>query len=395
MLKRDPYGHEERWEKWKAENRNGIEGISKYNSDLVLSFLFDMEFGKNVSPKSQKGERSPIRLNELRWKLVQFAKRFPKGLDKITKDEIHKFFFDMRKGTILKHNGKPYLAPGEHVKDFKAFWGWLRRTGRVKEDITIDLRRSDGRKPAWVYLTEEEFKTLANKANSDYRALMWFMYDTGMRVTEAYSIRIKDFSNDFTRLDIRKEYAKTFGRTINLKLCSSLIKEFVKYHKLGPEDFIFVKKPAAFNKYLRTLAGKIFGDGESPARKSYSKMRLYDIRHNACCYWLKRYPTRTGLMYRMGWSEEKEIKYYSEFLGLADQINDADMVVTEDRTSYEKRIETLERQKEETNELIKELMRKVLELQSGLQAGMDQKNKTSSTEFSDGLLASRLNRSSL
>ena len=211
---------------------------------------------------------------------------------------------------------------------------------------------------------------MANQATADYRALMWLMYDTGMRVTEANSIRIKDFSNDFTRLSIRKEYAKTFGRTINLKLCSSLIKEFVKYHNLSPGDFIFVKKPAAFNKYLRTLAGKAFGTGESPARKSYDKMSLYDIRHNSSCYWLKRYPMRAGLMYRMGWSEEREVRYYSEFLGLADQIDDADMVTTEEKSQYEKRIEVLEREREKANELVKELIRQVSELQSGLRVSI-------------------------
>ncbi len=369
MLKRDPYGNAEHWEAWKNENRRGIKGISKPNSDLILSFLFDMEVGKNVSPQSKKGERGYSRLLALKSRLLFFGQKFGnKNLEKITQDEIHKLIFEMRSGKILKNDGQPYLGVGNYVKDFKAFWGWLRRTGRASEDITCDLRRSDGRKPPWVYLTEEEFKTLANKANSDYRVLMWLMYDTGMRVTEAYSIRIKDFSNDFTRLNIRKEYAKTFGRTINLKLCPSLIKEFVKNNHLGPEDFIFTKKTAAFNKYLRNLAGKTFGNSETLARKSYDKMRLYDIRHNACCHWLKRYPTRQGLMYRMGWSEEKEIKYYSEFLGMADQINDEDMVTTEEKNGYEKRIDALERDKTNTNELVKELIRKLNNLQSSLKA---------------------------
>ncbi len=371
MLKRDPYDHARRWEQWKSLNWDGIKSIPKHNSNLILSFLSDMEFGKNTSPRSPKGERCPSRLNELRSKLIFFARRLQKDLDTITKDEIHQLIHDMRKGIILRDNGKPFLAPGEYVKDFKAFWGWLRRTGRASEDITCDLRRSDGRKPPWVYLTEDEFKTLANRAIYDYRVLMWFMYDTGMRVTEAYSIRVKDFSSEFARLSIRNEYAKTFGRTINLKLCPRLLREFVKSHDLGPDDFIFIKKPAAFNKYLRHLAQRTFGNSETPARKPYNKMRLYDIRHNACCYWLKRYPTRQGLMYRMGWSREKEIQYYSEFLGLSDQISDEDMVTAEDKTNYEKRIDALEREKEETNELVKELIRKLADLQSTIRADVE------------------------
>jgi integrase len=364
MLKRDPYKHKERWLKWKADNKNKIKGVSDYNSNLILTFLFDMEIGKNSSPKSKKGERSFIRLNNLKDKMLFFADKFDKDLDKISKDEIHMFFSNMRNGIILRKDGKQYTATGEFVRDFKAFWNWLRRTGRVDKDITEDLRRSDSRKPPWTYLTEEEFKILANKANSDYRALIWLMYDSGMRVTEAYSIRIKDFSKDFTQLAIRDEYSKTFGRTIKLKLCSGLIKELVDIHNLGPDDFIFIKKPSAFNKYLRTNSEKLFGTGETPGRAAYSRMTLYDIRHNSSCYWLKRYPNRTGLMYRMGWSRETMVMYYSEFLGLADQIDDENMVTTEDKNAYVKEIEYLKKKEQKTSEMMEELLTRIKELES-------------------------------
>lgn len=364
MMKRDPYNHEGRWIVWKKENKDGISGITKYNSDLILSFLFDMEQGKNVSPAARKGERSYCRLLALKSRLIFFAQQFRDyKMDRLSKDQIHELCFDMRTGKLKRIDGNMYIGVSSYVKDFKAFWNWLRRTGKVTEDITLDLRRSDGRKPAWVYLTEDEFKMLANNANSDYRALIWLMYDTGMRVTEAFSIRVGDFSQDFTQLNIRKEYAKTFGRIIKLKLCSSFIREYVKMHSLKSEDFIFIKEPPAFNKYLRTMAKKLFGTSESPARKPYSKLRLYDIRHNASCYWLKRYPTTSGLMYRMGWSEEKEVKYYSEFLGQADSIDDDHMITTEDKNRYEKRIELLEKEKDKTSELVKELIRQITGLQ--------------------------------
>lgn len=364
MTKRDPYNHEGRWISWKTATQQGIPGISEYNAKLIQAYLWDMEVGKNVSPVARKGERSYCRLLALKSRLIFFARQCDRlELDKLSRDQLLKLFFDMRNGLLRRKDGGKYIGTGSYVKDFKAFWNWLRRTGKVTEDITIDLRRSDGRKPAWVYLTEDEFKTLANQANSDYRALIWLMYDTGMRVTEAYSIQVRDFSKDFTQLNIREESAKTFGRIIKLKLCSSFIREFVKFHNLGPHDFIFIKTPAAFNKYLRKLAKTLFGASDSPARKPYHKMRIYDIRHNACCYWLKRYPTTTGLMYRMGWSEEKEIRYYSEFLGQADTIDDENMITTEEKTKYEKRIEILEKDREKTHELINELIKNLADLQ--------------------------------
>ena len=376
MAKRDPYNHESRWISWKNATQSGISSISTYNSVLIQTFLSDMELGKNTSPVASKGERSYCRLLALKSRLVFFARRFNEHeLDKLSKDQIHNIFSDMRTGKLLRKDGKRYIGIGSYVKDFKSFWNWLRRTGKVIEDITLDLRRSDGNKPAWAYLTEDEFKTLANQAFPDYRALMWLMYDTGMRVTEAYSIRVSDFSNEFTQLNIRKEYAKTFGRIIKLKLCSSFIREFIKFHSLGPNDFIFIKEPPAFNKYLRNLAKKLFGTSDSPARKPYHKMRLYDIRHNASCYWLKRYPTTSGLMYRMGWSEEKEVKYYSEFLGQADAIDDENMITTEEKTKYEKRIELLEKDREKTNELVNELIKKIADMQISLKNGVQENKK--------------------
>jgi integrase len=378
MLKRDPYRANERWKLWKSQNSGVIKGISNENSELILSFLSDMELGKNISSMARKGERSPCRLLDLKSRLIFFVQQFnDKLLKTITQDEVHQLFLNMRQGLILRKDGQTYIGVSNYVRDFKAFWKWLHRTRKVTEDITTDLRKSDGRKPAWVYLTEDEFKTLANQATSDYRALMWLMYDTGMRVTEAYSIRVCDFSNDFTQLNIRKEYAKTFGRIIKLKHCSLFMREFVKYHKLRPDDFVFTKEPPAFNKYLKTLAGKIFGIKETLARKPYHKMRIYDIRHNACCYWLKRYPTTTGLMYRMGWSEEKEIRYYSEFLGQADSIDDEHMVTTEEKNKYEKEIELLRKDREKTNELVTELIKKIADMQISLKKEVQESQRVS------------------
>ena len=142
MLKRDPYHHREHWEKWKAENQNGINDISNDNSTLILQFLSDMETGKNVSPVSRKGERSYIRLNNLRGKMFFFAKIFDKNLASLTKDDVHQLFLRMRNGTLKRKDGKVYLAVGEYVKDFKAFWGWLKRTGRTQNNITLEDRKS-------------------------------------------------------------------------------------------------------------------------------------------------------------------------------------------------------------------------------------------------------------
>lgn len=368
MVKRDPYNHQNRWLHWKQQTQDGIPDISDENSALIREFLSDMELGKNVSPVARKGERSYCRLLALKSRMIFFAQQLgSQPLNHLTKDQVHKLFSAMRNGTLRRKDSRPYAGVSSYVKDFKSFWSWLRRTGRVSEDITCDLSRSDNRKPPWVFLTYEQFRQLANQASTDYRALLWLMYDSGMRVTEAYSIRVCDFQDNFTRLIIRPEYAKTFGRTINLKLCPPFVRELARSHNLQPQDYIFIKEPAAFNKYLRQLAKRVLGTSETAARKPYHKMRLYDIRHNACCFWLNRYQKTRGLMYRMGWSEEKEIRYYSEFLGLADTIDDEDMITAEEKTHYEKRIARLENDRDQTLARITDMAQTILQIQQKLQ----------------------------
>jgi len=332
-MKRCPYNNELRWSNWKEAHFNKTpRKIRKEDWNLLIQFLKDMELGLNT-PKRSKGKRETGTLLNLSSHNKLFLEHLKKPLVELTKEDLHKFERDIEQGKILKRNKEKFTAFGNYVKDFKVFWSWLLRTNKVKENITEDIT-SKTDKPSWVYLTEAQIKKFFNRLSLDYKTICWFMYDTGMRVTEANSIMIKDFSNDFTQVTISDESAKTFGRTINLKLCTQLIKEFVKEHNLKDDDFFFIKKPFTINKYLKYHCLKIFGDKESnpKARGNYKDFTMYDIRHNSACYWFNRYPTHKGLMYRFGWRKSDKIEYYSQFLGVADEIKDSDMILGEDKT---------------------------------------------------------------
>lgn len=348
--KRDPYNSKEKWEAWIKNPQ--LDGL-KYNSDLIIQFLKDFEQGKNISVKSKKGQRSHIRLMALKSRLNFFSKQWSKKkFTSLNKDDVHLLFSEMRDGVIKKSDGKTYNSVGSYVKDWKCFYHWLKKTGKVETDINEELDRADS-KPAWTYLNEEQFKTLLAQSSADYRPLIALMLDSGARVTEAYNIRVSDFENDFTKLTIRAETSKNnYERTINLKICTGLIKDYIKFYDLKGNDFIFLKHPPAFNKYLREKCVKLFGDVVShpKAKGKFSEMSLYSIRHIASCYWLKRYQNHRGLMYRMAWTSERWIKYYSEFLGQNDEITDDDMITKEDQGKLEKQqkeIEELKRRFEE------------------------------------------------
>ena len=216
-------------------------------------------------------------------------------------------------------------------------------------------------KPEWVYLTEEQVRTLCNTVRYDYKVLIMFLYDSGIRApTELMNVRVSDIYNNCKELNIRDEISKTFGRRIKLMLCSDLLREYIRDQKLKPEDVLFDICPTVVNRYLKRLAKTLFGDIESPAGELYSKLTMYDFRHCSCCYWLPRYKSESALKYRFGWKKSEKIHYYSEMLGMKDTISQDDMLMDLTKTEIEKELQKTQKE----NELLQEKM-KTMEMQMG------------------------------
>ncbi|NMB66557.1 site-specific integrase [Candidatus Woesearchaeota archaeon] len=359
MTKIDPYNNKEKYLAWKEQNQSQISGISKENSDLTLRFLNDMEFGLNIGLGSKRGSRGYFRLTALKQRMIALSKTFEKrcGLNKltdITEAQIFSYFGDMRNGILKRQDGKTYISPTNFVKDFKTFWHWWMKVNKKEgielKDITADLDTS-GDKPDWVYLTEEQIKKLCNEAKYEYKVLIWFLFDTGIRApTEMMNVKVSDFFNDFKELNIREETSKTFRRRIKLMICSDLIRDYVKTKNLKGDDCLFTISPPATNKYLKRLAKRVLGNGKSPAGSNYTQLTMYDFRHCSCCYWLPRYKSESALKYRFGWKKSDKIHYYSEMLGMKDTISEEDMLIDITKIELEKRLDKFEKE----NQMLKE-----------------------------------------
>jgi integrase len=359
MAKADINRKQLQWDRIK-EKEYDLVNLSSANKKYTKEFLKDFELGVNV-PSSSRGKRTAGTLLKLRSICVYLDEKLKKDFDKIQKIELHQLFADMFEGKILKQNGTPFKDIGDYVKNTKTFLNWMLKTKKISEDITEDLSRASYKKtkPAWVYLTHEQVKQLIDNARGDYRALILFLYDSGMRPQELFRLRVGDisfgkdvlvnipqFREDGTRV------SKTFERTIKLKQAGNLIKQYIETQGLKSDDLLVVSTQFAFNKYLRTLSKKLFGEKLTKARGYTHKLRLYDIRHLSAIFWLDKYKRNSDLMFRMGWSREDKIFYYSEFLGRRDKIDDEDMITVEDKTRYEKEIERLSKKSEQTNELL-------------------------------------------
>jgi integrase len=354
-MKIDPYKHKERYIAWKEKVKDGIPETSKENSDLIFQYLADMEKGINIAASSVKGSRSYIRLNTVRDKLVFFSKKFKEiykinRITEISEDQAVSFFSDMKNGNLKKADGGNYMSVDTFAKVFKAFWHWHQKTSKKKgteiDDITVYLDTKQ-EKPNWVYLTEEQVKKLCDNAKPEYRVLIMFLFDTGIRApTELMNIKVSDLFNDFKELNIRDEISKTFGRRIKLMICSNLLKAYVKERGLKSEDYLFKIVPTGVNKYLKRLASRVLGNENSPAGQKYSDLTMYDFRHCSCCYWLPRYKSESALKYRFGWKKSEKVHYYSELLGMKDTISEDDLLVDVTKTEIEQRLSKSEKEKE-------------------------------------------------
>jgi integrase len=347
--KADPFKNKQRLEKWKdsevLKTRYCKNPLSKINRTLVLNYLEDMELGYNVG---RKGKRSAIRLNTIRQRIVWVLENI--GIDDITKatrKEVLVFFNNMQEGKILTHKGKQYKSTLDYINIFKAFWHWYQRTQREinkdVQDITIDLDTSNRKESDFVYFEINDLKKVINHSKYEYRIMMWFLFDSGIRSpTELTSLRVADFhylkDKGIYELDIRDEYAKTFGRRIKLVLSSDILISYLK-DKEGNEPFFNIDWKS-FTRYLKRIFVKTLGDKKTKGGKSFKEIRAYDFRHSSACYWLIRYKNESAFKYRFGWKENNMIHYYTNMLGMTDTITQEDILVDSDaKSKLEKELE--------------------------------------------------------
>ena len=349
---RDVYNDEGKYLNWKADvQENGIAGLTKRNSDLIVRFITDMEEGRNVAKGSPKGGRSFVRLNNLRIRMTFLVKLLEKkGIKDVSKcgsDNVLTIFNDMRGGKIRKQDGGIYQSVTDYVKTFAAFWHWLQKvSGKEGKEITDITDEFDTRKEEnnFVYFTFEELQKFLPYFSQDEQLRMLFMFDTIIRSPkELMNVKVSDLTDDRKELSIREETSKTYGRRIKVLLCSEELKRYIERNNLSQDDFLFSFHCQPFNEKLRKTAEEVFGARVTKGGKKYARLTMYDFRHSGACYWrLGAYRQKIdALMYRGGWNDLATLNYYTKKLGMKDSIEKEDLLVGVDKTELEKEIATL------------------------------------------------------
>ncbi len=362
MIKKDIFGHKERYEKWKEEvKEGGIQNLTKKNSNIIIQYIFDMEVGINISNKNKKGARSYPRLNNLKQRITQISimleKRGVKDITQITEKQLIQFFSDMRNGTIKTKNGEIYRSVGDYAKVFTSFWHWWmkinRKEGKSIVDICEELDKSS-MKTNFVYITKDQLDEMLPYFTEDEQLLLRFTFDSIIRApTELFSLRVKDVykREGVVWVNIPAEISKTnFERSFNLLYSGDAIWKYIKEKELKPEDCIFTMNHKNLTSKMQKVAKQLFGAklSEPKAGGKFNEITLYDLRHSGTIH-LRILAQKTkkisldSIRQRGGWTDFKMLNHYTQFIGLDGSIDKDELLIEEDKSRLERDIEKLKK----------------------------------------------------
>lgn len=250
------------------------------------------------------------RIEKLLCHLYYLSLMFKKSFRKAKKEDIvklvEKIETNEKWSSWTKHDYKMAL---------KKFYKWINGGEDYPEQVRwIKLRVKNNNRLPQELLTEEDIKKLAETAdNPRDRALVLVLYESGCRVGELLSLRIKNIQFD--------EYGavllvsgKTGDRRIRVIASSSTLASWLDNHpyKNNPESFVWVTKfhraknkkssyellnYAGFAKMLRVLAKR------ADIKK---KVNPHAFRHARATH-LAKHLTESQLKEMFGWTQSSKM----------------------------------------------------------------------------------------
>ncbi len=270
------------------------------NRDIILNFIRDAKLGKTIliGQKKKVGEKRLLKYIQDLKKLDNY---FKKPLDKITDKEMEDFIIALEEGLILSNKGKPFSKETEVVikKLIKKFYKWLLGNSETTPKIVKWIDTSHQLKE-YRAINKNQVETILNILTARTketlirnRALIIFLFDSGIRAEELLNIRIKHLSFENDNYKVRVEYSKTKPRTITLPFCKKYIDEWLDIHPFRKEQLaqLFPLTYINMKKIVQRAGKQINQDNLTP----------HSLRHSSATYWCQHL-TPYELSYRFGWS---------------------------------------------------------------------------------------------
>jgi site-specific recombinase XerD len=251
-------------------------------------------------------ELSIPRVVRVTYDLIRLANLLKKDFDKTTAD-------DMKEVTVkLKNENISERTQYDFKVAIKKFYRWLRKADEYPEEvkwIKPKYNRENNKLPEEL-LTEDEIKLLVNKTtNTRDRAFVMVLYESGCRIGELLTLKIKNVSFDEYGSVILVN-GKTGQRRVRIVSSTPLLTEWLNKHpfKDNPEISLWVSGNYKERKDKELTYTRVRCLLEHLRRKADIKKKVnpHNFRHSRATY-LANYLTEAQMKEFFGWTQSSEM----------------------------------------------------------------------------------------
>lgn len=225
---KDPDYHAARLPKDISRLKNTTK-ILDVNKELILEFL---EFAK-------ANGAMPATLRNLIWSYMTVASIVNKPFPDATYDDIVKIVAE------IENRYKSEKTKTALKSNLKMFYRWLRKTKDYPPEvdwIRINHKQVSNKLPEEI-LTEEEIVKMANASlNPRDKALVLILYESGCRIGELLSLKIKNVQFDDYGCVLIVPKGKTGSRRVRIIKYAKELLHWLDVHSLknDPESYVWI-----------------------------------------------------------------------------------------------------------------------------------------------------------
>lgn len=284
------------------------------NKKIILKFLHDCELGKMLKNRAKK-KIGRARMLKYISNLSKLSEWFNKPFDEVSERDMERLIRSLDNNKYKKESGEPFAEQTkvDFKKTIKKFFKWLLKDNPTKfYQLTSWIETYEPITEVSA-LTRAEVEKLANVCKIREKALILFLFDSGVRMQELLNIRIKDltFKDDGDYYMVRIKFSKTKPRTISVPIATSSLKLWLEMHpdKNNPDAQLFPLSYDAVRISLFRIGIKVLKKRVNPHLLRHSSATFY-------CHKLNQYQ----LSYRYGWSmASKQPQRYIDREGIREE----------------------------------------------------------------------------
>ncbi len=205
-----------------------IKNISKENEELIDKFANDC-YAEGLTK---------ARVDKYRGYLRNIAKMLGTDLEAATKEDIKRLVAEIEQSAYMDWTKHDYKVT------IKKFWRWLRQTEDTYPEevrwIRTTLKKANAKLPEDLLTQEDIRKLIENAVNIRDKALISVLYESGCRIGEILTMRIKDVAFEEPTCAIRVS-GKTGSRRILLVNSTPYLSNWIAHcaNKNDPKAFLW------------------------------------------------------------------------------------------------------------------------------------------------------------